>query len=159
MSQALPYHATGTRPVTRQGKVQTDSKDQDGEQQTTPPTPQVRCSSHPDPPAYREPVQASRPKGHLKVSQSTGRDLPPRPDPTTQSGKPNHSARGSSRSTREDQRQQASDQPTLPPTVRCPSCPDLQACQSSSTPNLPSNGPLTRPYPTTQRGLTVSTRL
>ena len=94
MSQALPYHATGTRPVTRQGKAQTDSKDQDGEQQTTPPTPQVRCSSHPDPPAYREPVQASRPKGHLKVSQQE-ETYPPGPTLPRNRAKLDHLTRAS----------------------------------------------------------------
>ena len=125
MSQALPYHATRTRPVTRQGKAQTDSEDQDGEQQTTPPTPRVRCSIHPDPPAYQEPVQASRPKGHLKVSQSTGRDSPP--GPTLPRNRPSQVTRqGKTRTNSEDQ---DGEQQTNPPTpqVCCSNHPDPQA--------------------------------
>ena len=39
----------------------TDGEDQNGEQR--PPT-HPCCSSHPNPPAHQEPLQASRPKGH-----------------------------------------------------------------------------------------------
>ena len=132
MSQALPYHATRTRPVTRQGKAQTDSEDQDGEQQTTPPTPRVRCSIHPDPPAYQEPVQASRPKGHLKVSQSTGRDSPP--GPTLPRNRPSQVTRqGKTRTNSEDPNGEQQT-PRPPPRSVAQATPILQLIGSPSKP-------------------------
>ena len=124
----IPFSCPRPYPTTQPSKPghsarasSTDSEDQNGEQH--PPT--LRCSSHPNPPAYREPLQASRPKGQfLKWLVVPGLTLPRnRPSQVTRQGQ-----------AQTDSEDPNGEQQTTLPTRVAQTTPTLQLIRSPSKP-------------------------
>ena len=122
------FHVPGpTLPRNRQAghsarASSTDGEDQNGEQR--PPT-HPRCSSHPNPPAHQEPLQASRPKGQfLKWLVVPGPTLPRnRPSQVTRQGQ-----------AQTDSEDPNGEQQTTLPTRVAQTTPTLQLIGSPSKP-------------------------
>ena len=134
MSQALPYHATGTRPVTRQGRIRPNTRRIDATLEARPkPDPQ---QADPPPVWIAQPapsLPSKRPKwkeGNTYHFHLPGPTLPRnRASPVTRQGQAQLIARI---------RMVSNDHP---PNPRC-SKPPQSSSLSGAPPSLPSKGPV-----------------